>query len=229
MKKVLIGLAAFLSLLLVLAIVIYIVYGESKPKVENEEITQQIYQGFKESLHYDAYDTIQIMEFEFMGERHYIWKKKEHTVEATFGETRVEFNTKTQQGQAYQNGKELMGQEEADAIQSAIDKFNNDSFWLAGCYKLDHEGVELGGVRLENGPGLLATFTTGGSTPGDSYLWVLNKNYGPKSWKLWTSKIPIGGIEFTVTKWKKYMGAWFPMEHEGPLGLKIKIKMIRVE
>ena len=43
----------------------------------------------------------------------------------------------------------------------------------------------------------------GGVTPEDSYVWLLDENNIPTSYKMWVSIIPIGGVEATWNDWKR--------------------------
>jgi hypothetical protein len=59
------------------------------------------------------------------------------------------------------------------------------------------------------------TYTSGGSTPGDSYLWLLDNNFKPKAFKMWTSILPIDGIESSWTDWiTTESGAQLPTFHK---------------
>jgi hypothetical protein len=68
---------------------------------------------------------------------------------------------------------------------------------------------------------LLVTYTSGGDTPGDSYLWKLQPNGFPISFKMWVSIIPIGGIEASWDEWQvTESGAFLPARHSiGPITL----------
>jgi hypothetical protein len=46
------------------------------------------------------------------------------------------------------------------------------------------------------------TYKSGGSTPGDSYLWQLDEFGNPTSYKMWVKIIPIGGLEASWDEWK---------------------------
>jgi hypothetical protein len=48
---------------------------------------------------------------------------------------------------------------------------------------------------------LLVTYSSGGVTPGDSYLWVLDENNVPLYFKMWVKILPIGGIKGTWENW----------------------------
>ena len=84
-------------------------------------------------------------------------------------------------------------------------------------YKLFDPGVERRLVTLENGDdALLVTYTTGGSTPGDSYLWILDDNGKPKSFKMWTSILPLKGVEASWNDWiTTKSGGQLPSCHHG--------------
>ena len=102
--------------------------------------------------------------------------------------------------------------------------FNNDSFWLVAPYKIFDEGTERSLVSLEDGSqALLVTYTSGGSTPGDSYLWLLNENEIPYAYKMWVKIIPVGGVEASWDHWTKMeSGAYLPKSHKmGPITLSM--------
>jgi hypothetical protein len=111
-----------------------------------------------------------------------------------------------------------------ELIEKAITFFNNDSFWLVAPYKVFDEGTQRSLVTTKYGEqALLVTYTTGGSTPGDSYLWLLKDNGKPKSFRMWVDILPIGGLEASWSNWTKTeSGAQLPTFHKMLLfGLEI--------
>jgi hypothetical protein len=95
-------------------------------------------------------------------------------------------------------------------------------------YKVRDPGTERKVVNTKMGKGLLVTYTSGGVTPGDSYLWILDQNNRPVKWKMWVSIIPLGGLEFTWEDWQKHEGAWFAPTHVGPLGASVNLTDLTV-
>src|SRR5690606_35178979 len=82
-----------------------------------------------------------------------------------------------------------------ELIAKAIKYFNNDTFWLIAPYKVFDRGTERRLVNLENNQkALLVTYTSGGTTPGDSYLWHFDKNGKPTSFQMWVDILPIDGL-----------------------------------
>jgi len=58
------------------------------------------------------------------------------------------------------------------------------------------------------------TYTSGGSTPGDSYLWLLEDSGKPRAYKMWTSILPIQGLEASWSDWTTTeSGAQLPLGH----------------
>ncbi|MGB6036872.1 MAG: hypothetical protein WBG42_11440, partial [Cryomorphaceae bacterium] len=55
-----------------------------------------------------------------------------------------------------------------------------------------------------------------------AYLWILDENYLPTSYKMWVSIIPIGGVEATWENWVEKGGAMISTSHKmGPLEIPI--------
>lgn len=113
------------------------------------------------------------------------------------------------------NGENYSAEESTAFINTAWNYFNNDSFWLCAPYKLFDPGKERSLVTLKDGrEGLMITYTSGGSTPGDSYVWILDDYQMPVAIKMWVSILPIGGMEFT---WENYQtlstGAMVAQDH----------------
>jgi hypothetical protein len=79
-------------------------------------------------------------------------------------------------------------------------------------------------VTTEDGrQGLMVTYTSGGVTPGDTYLWLLNKDYMPTGWKMWVRIVPIGGVEVSWENWTQLRGGvWLSTKKAaGPFELNI--------
>ena len=91
-------------------------------------------------------------------------------------------------------------------------------------YKVFDKGVERRLIKTSNNrDALLVTYTSGGSTPGDSYLWLLDNNGKPTAFKMWTSLLPIDGLEASWSDWTTTeSGAQLPTFHKlMVLGLEI--------
>ena len=99
-------------------------------------------------------------------------------------------------------GQNILGEEKELLINKALAYFNNDSFWLVAPYKLFDNGIERRLIKQKNGPdALLVTYISGGNTPGDSYLWQLDEQGIPISFKLWVQIIPVHGISASWEQW----------------------------
>ena len=74
---------------------------------------------------------------------------------------------------------------------------------------------------------MLVEYSSGGVTPGDTYLWILDDDGLPHSWKMWVKIIPIGGIEFSWNEWKTLStGARVALHHDHKL-LKINLSDVK--
>lgn len=147
----------------------------------------------------DAFKTTRYLEWSFREKHFYKWDKQESIVEVQWEENRVILHTKSpEKSEVFIDGKQTF---RVELVDKAILFFNNDSFWLIAPHKVFDDGVERRLVKHENKDALLVTYKTGGSTPGDSYLWILNDEGLPTSYKMWVSVIPTGGMDATWEGW----------------------------
>ena len=211
-------------LLFIGAIVIYyFVNNESLPKGEKGEKADLIAQKILVAIDHENFKNAEILEWNFRGNHFYKWHKQARIVEVSWDKNKVILHLKdTQKSKVYIENQLVENQE---MIQKATDFFNNDSFWFIAPHKIFDKGTERSIVNYEGKDALLITYSSGGTTPGDSYLWILDENFMPIAYKMWVKIIPIGGVSATWNDWKKTeAGFKIPTKHTLSLfGLEIKI------
>jgi len=196
---------------------LYLIYNEDLPKGKQSESTDQFAEKMLTVLNEDAYKNDRYIEWNFAGQHAYKWNKQNNQVEIKWDNFKVKLNTVyNESSRVYENGTEVTGTEATELIGKAVKFFNNDSFWLVAPYKVFDPGTERRVVPLEDGTkGLLVSYTSGGRTPGDSYIWMLDEKSLPKAFKMWVNIIPIGGLKASWDSWKKTeSGAFLPSSHQ---------------
>lgn len=153
------------------------------------------------SLGKHAWDSTPGVSWTFRGTHHYDWDMENHVVGISWDDKEVALQPAMKSG-IVANGQDYTGAEIKEIVDTSWEFFNNDSFWLYAPFKAFDPGTERSIVTLKDGrQGLKITYTSGGSTPGDSYVWILDDEYRPVAVKMWASILPIGGMEFT---WENY-------------------------
>jgi hypothetical protein len=165
----------------------------------------------------DAWDETGAVRWSFFEQHHYVWDRDRDLVELQWGDSRALFRTGDQTGRVWSGGTEQMGADAEEALRAAYSYWINDSFWLNPVVKFFDPGVERSLVKLDDGrDALLVSYTSGGVTPGDAYLWIPGPDGMPASWRMWVQIIPIGGIETTWEGWTELStGAKVSTQHEG--------------
>jgi hypothetical protein len=209
-------LAALLTIIVVL-FGLFLVYDESVPQGENPKEADELAKRMLEAVHHEEYKNTRFIEWSFVGQHQYKWDKEQNLVEITWDNYEVQLNTRNNDASSVKkDGAELEGDARKEVIEQAVGFFNNDSFWLVAPHKVFDPGTERLLVPLENGEqGLLVRYTSGGSTPGDAYLWMFDEAGLPKSFKMWVSVIPIGGAEASWDNWTTTeSGTLLPSSHK---------------
>ncbi len=219
--KVLLGL--LLTLVLVIG-ALFLYFNESEPVGTNSKDADIVAEKMMAAVNKAAWDTTGVIQWTFKGMHTFLWDKKRHLVKVTWGENEVLLNPNEISGIAFQNGRKLNEAEGDKLVKEAWKHFCNDGFWLNAVVKAFDPGTTRSLVDLPNGKkGLKVSYASGGVTPGDTYLWILDENYRPTSYKMWVKIIPVGGMEFTWEKWETLStGALIStFHHSGVLDLDI--------
>ncbi len=210
MLKIIGGLVVFVAILIT---VFYFVNNEDLPSGKQGKAADELAQKMLKSIHNDAYKTTRFIEWSFRGKHFYKWDKTNNIVTVSWDKNKVILNTKhPEKSEVFVDGKQTF---KVDLVDKAILYFNNDSFWLVAPHKLFGDGIERRLVQHNGKDALLVTYNAGGSTPGDSYLWILDDNYMPKAYKMWVSIIPTGGMDATWEDWiTTNSGTKLPKNHK---------------
>ena len=215
---------AALILVSILVVATLLIYALSAPLPEGTEGPEAdaLANKMLSALDVEGFNQLETISFSF-GEHHYLWNKATNKVDVLWDDYQVALGLDDpSESEAYQNGEVV--EKKQSLIDKALAYFYNDSYWLAAPYKVYDEGVERRLVKTEDGTkALLVTHTSGGVTPGDSYLWLLDDTYRPTAFKMWVSIIPIGGAKASWEAYELVSGVPFATRHRmGPLSLFIK-------
>jgi hypothetical protein len=196
---------------------LYFKYDEELPFGKKGAEAETLAVNMLDALNYDAYKKTNYLEWTFKNKHHYKWQKDKNICTVYWKDYKVVLNLNdNENSKVYVHNFNIKNDLSKELLDKAISYFNNDSFWLVAPYKIYDIGTERRLVNLENGnKALLVTYTLGGTTPGDSYLWKFNNEGLPVSFKMWTSILPLKGIEASWSDWMTTKsGAQLPSFHK---------------
>lgn len=213
-----------LVLVLIGAIAIYyFVNNEQLPEGKKGIDADVLAEKMLKAINHENYKNTEVLEWTFTGNHSYKWYKQQNIAEVSWDKNRVILDLKNaEKSTVFVENQKVENQK---LIQKATEFFNNDSFWLIAPHKIFDAGTERSIVNNEGKDALLVTYNSGGDTPGDSYLWILDEDYHPTAFKMWVKIIPIGGVSATWNDWKSTeAGFKIPTKHKLSIfGLEIKI------
>ncbi|REE00097.1 hypothetical protein [Marinoscillum furvescens] len=203
---------------------------ESLPQGQPGLRAERLADSLLSAVGYDGYQNLETIRWSYPPGHHYVWDKQQDSVQVSWDEFTVMLSTESIRGYAYRGERPLSGEQLDKVLWKAWEYFANDSFWLVAPFKVRDPGTSRSYVETDRGHGLLVTYSSGGVTPGDSYLWVLDKHtYRPVAWQMWVSIIPVGGVEFSWENWQQYGEVWFADHHLGPLGFTLQVEDLTVD
>lgn len=214
--KIIAGVIIFLTLPSLLFFgFLYFKYNEDLPTGIKSEQADVLAHKMLNALNYEAYKETNYIEWTYKKRRHYEWDKKNNICTVFWKENKVVLDLNdTSKSKVYIHSFKNESDMAIELIEKASNYFYNDSFWMFAPYKIFDKGVERKIIK-NNKNALLVTYTSGGITPGDTYLWLLNDDGKPKAFKMWTSILPINGLEASWSNWTTTeSGAQLPTFHK---------------
>ncbi|MBT8245218.1 MAG: hypothetical protein HKP48_08795 [Winogradskyella sp.] len=227
--KILVGIVIFITLpTLLFFSFLYLKYNEPFPEAIESPKADVLAQKMLEALNFEAFKNTDYIEWTFKNSHSYKWYKSADNCEVKWKGFRVILQLKdVNKSSVFVANQNYNGTDKQKLINKAEAYFNNDFFWLAAPYKIFDKGTKRQLVKTEgNKEALLVTYISGGTTPGDSYLWHLDKSGKPIAYQMWVNILPIGGLKATWDDWKvTQTGAILPKSHK-LLFLNLEIKNI---
>jgi hypothetical protein len=216
LKRLFYGLLVIVGLL----VVGYFILDKPVPQGVEGQAAEALADKLLGAVNAQAWDSLGYLSWESVrSDREYLWDKSHNRVEVKWKQHRCLVRPDAGDGVAFTDGKAVSGPEAQDLIKDAIHWFWNDSFWMTGYFKVRDPGTTRKVVALpEGGEGLLVQYSSGGTTPGDAYLWKLDAQGRPTGWQMWTHVLPIGGLSFTWEGWQTLKGgAQISTVHSGSI------------
>jgi len=202
--KIIAGIVLFFTLpSLLLFGFLYFKYNEELPQGISGKEADALAYKMLEALDNEAYKNTTHLEWTFKKRRHYELDKLNNVCDVYWKGNKVILDlNNNSQSKVFIHGFKNESEMAEKLISKALKYYNNDSFWVLAPYKVFDKGTERRLVKTaKNKNALLVTYKSGGSTPGDSYLWLLDSDYKPIAFKMWTSLLPIDGIEASWSDW----------------------------
>jgi len=192
------------------------VFSEKKPEGAVGTEANKLAYAMMDKLNKRAFDSIPYLSFEFFSGGHkYFWDKKNNKVIVEWDKNKVIMNLNSLEAQSFIGSQQIPGEAGDKLRNKAWSYWCNDSFWLIAPFKVFDKGTVRKRLTTEEGEkGLLIEYLSGGVTPGDSYLWILNEENIPTGWKMWTSILPVEGLYTSWTGWADFMGAKLSLNHK---------------
>lgn len=188
----------------------YLIIDEDLPQGEKGTKAEQLADKMLSAVNDSAWNEIAVVEWDFAKKHHLVWDKDHHWAKVSWENYDVFIRLDSKTGVAFAKGKKIERDEILNSLlEEAYAIWANDSFWLNPITKIRDSGTERQYVpQKENDlEGLLVSYKSGGVTPGDSYLWLVDKETGmPEFVKMWVQIIPVGGVKFSWENWHTTTG-----------------------
>ena len=212
-------------ILLALGVIVFgLVIHEPRPTATPSADGDALARKMQAAVNLDAWHALEAIGWDFAGRHQLLWDKRRNYIRVRWDDIEVLRPLDRAAGVVTVGGAAPDAQAQAGLLEAAYAHWANDAFWLNPVAKLFDEGVARSRVSsAERGPGLLVEYASGGVTPGDAYLWLLDDAGRPKAWQMWVSNIPVGGLEASWDGWIDVGGAQISTTHSlGPITLRLE-------
>ncbi len=210
----------FVICLLVLALVgSCLLLSKARPTGKPSAAADALARKVEKAIHKKAWDQVGVIQWDFAGRQQHLWDKKRMFSRVTFHKGHVVALfplSAPSSGFVAVDGKDIKEPiQKKKLLQKAYAFWANDSFWLNPLAKMFDDGTTRKLVTWEGKTQLMIDYASGGVTPGDGYLYVLDKDFLPSRWHMWVKILPVQGVTATFRGWKTlYNGAKISTRHK---------------
>ena len=208
-----------LGIFLIIALSLYLM-DEPLPAGKSGPQADALAEKMLAAINHPAWENTGAISWAYAGRHELLWDRQRQYVRVCWGgDTEVVLDINRRSGAVWKNDQLVSGKDAEALLTKAWKIWVNDSFWLNPISKVFDEGTSRSVIDVGEGrEGLLVTYSSGGATPGDSYLWIIGEDGLPVSWKMWVSILPIGGIELSWEDWITLpTGAKISTRHSTPI------------
>lgn len=194
-----------------------------RPSGQTGPAAEALAKKMADAINLPAWDSTRLVHWKVFGHE-FLWDKSRNLLQLHKGKQEILLDMNTQTGRVWEKTMELTGEKAQKELKSAWSIFCNDSFWFIAPTKIYDNGVTRSIVKDKKGVDqLLVSYASGGVTPGDAYLWILDANGRPTAWRIWAKVLPIGGLRVPWSEWKQLStGAWISQRRGGKFGFSIQ-------
>ena len=201
-KRLILSILALPFILGFCILLIILLGSDSRPVGVEGAQADALARSLMSAVDHSAWQRTGAVRWDFGGRQEHLWDRRRQWARVRWGSHEALFDLATRQGLVRREGRPVAGEDVKELLETAWAHWCNDSFWLNPLAKLFDEGVVRTAVELEGGgQGLLVQYTSGGVTPGDSYLWIPGADGLPERWRMWTQIIPVGGLGASWEDW----------------------------
>jgi hypothetical protein len=177
-------------------------WAEKRPEGVQGQQADRLAERMLAATNAAAWQSTGAVGWTFRGDREHLWDRQRSLARVRWGRFEVLLDLTTLKSVARKGGRKVEGAELDKAARKAFGYWTNDSFWLNPVSKVFDEGTSRSLVELDGGgQGLLVEYTSGGLTPGDAYLWIVDEDGLPTEWRMWVSALPVGGARASWEDW----------------------------
>lgn len=192
MRKILTRFFALVFIVLILA------DCSSLPVGQPGEAAEKLAQKMIKAADYDKWQNTAAVTFVFRGDDRVFWDKKRKLVEVQFKKNTVQFSEVSGKSLCFEGERRLLD-ECGELTQAAVKRFYNHTFWLNPVFHIQSPGAERALVENDK---LLVSFKSGGSTPGDSYLFTADEEGKVADMRMWVSILTIKGMRAVFSDYR---------------------------
>ena len=207
----------------VTAVVLAAIISVQRPSTGNVENTQKVLKALYTAINIEKWRQTGAVRWVFSGRHTHTWDRNRGLVKVVWKDIEALLIIRDQSGRVWQKGEEVFGSKKANLLKEAWKLFVNDSFWLQPFDSLENPGVTTSVLNWGGQDALFFEFSSGGVTPGDAYLVLLDEQGLPHTWHMWVQVLPIGGLEASWEDWVPLKtGAKVSTRHKlGPITFRL--------